>query len=977
MKITLGALGKKVTLITTAFVLALSSLMAVVPFIVSETAYAVGEVIVNPSSMGTWSEYTTTGGNVEFVVLSGSPLGVGAAKLTTTSDNNSRARLTTSQFSGTLLSSVTEATYRSYVESASNAAGSVSYSIQIDVDGDLTTTSDIVSLNHEPYWQDGLGNPEPVVQGVWQDWNVLDGKFWARNAGLGFMSDAGGPPLYSLSDILDIAPNSRVTDVSVYIGSYNPSYVTYVDDVSFNGFTFDFDPYVPTPTALPTKPTLNGEVIYDSISAVLPANYPSLGYAATSTSAFGDKITFGGTNRNLEDTAVTLSSWACENGQGWNTGNCVSTPGSTFSHDITLNIYNVADDGTVGSLLASRTQNFDIPYRPTADPTCTDTTRWRDANGICQTGYNHVVVFDTSGIVVPDTIIYSVAYDTSNYGTNPIGTAGAYDSLNVGLNTDASAPYVGTDTVPGELYWDSTYLGRSAGLATDSGWDTYRIAATFTADNVAPSVPTFTYSAVPSNTVKTSGSYTTEKDFKFNLSSDSDAVRYQLKYWNDIPGSSFKEASPWNPIDTSWSGHMTSLGIYEDWFTQGEGKHYFAFSACDAAGNCSAYSTPFVITYDKTIPDTVITGATVLGNTLSFEGSVSDIHLNYYYCYLTTNQTITVDGYTFTPGQEVRLNGNADSSRNGACNTTWAGGATSFTGVVGGFTIPGVPDGDYTINLVARDLAGNNNAGSPAQYVLTLDRTAPNVTVNPVADSTNTTPTITGTVDADAVSVKVSLDEGVTWNDAVIDGTTWTFAVTSPLAVRTHTVIAIATDAAGNTSSSDILTPQPYWTQFAVNEPPVVEEETTVQQGAGTPVPAPVVVAPQDTTPDAEIDTADDADSNVSAAGDSDSSNEVSTLSDQDNQKSWSLVNALLTAGIVLGSIMALVGAFGKKQDKDAKSKRVVGLITLVPAIGAAILFFAVEDLSAKMVWLNTWTILVTIIAVLQVALVAKARDNE
>lgn len=215
------------------------------PFILTQRA-AAATTVVSPINMGSWTPHTTASGTVEFVPIAGT-LGVGAAKLTTINDNDSRARLSTDQFSGTRLDAVKEASYSSFVESASNAVGSVSYSLMIDVDGNLATTTDRVSLNHEPYWQNGLGDPAPVVHSTWQQWDVADGKFWARNATLGFMSEAGGPPLYSLADILGIAPDAVVTDVSVYIGSYNPAYTTYVDEVSFNGVVADFEPATVAP----------------------------------------------------------------------------------------------------------------------------------------------------------------------------------------------------------------------------------------------------------------------------------------------------------------------------------------------------------------------------------------------------------------------------------------------------------------------------------------------------------------------------------------------------------------------------------------------------------------------------------------------------------------------------------------------------------------------------------------------------------
>lgn len=249
-------------------------------------------------------------------------------------------------------------------------------------------------------------------------------------------------------------------------------------------YTFGLPPYVPTTP--PTKPVVDGDVIFDSIPSVLPSNSTSVGYQATQTRELGDKITFDGTSRDLKHAAVTLSSWACETGGGTS---CVTTPGATFNHPITLNLYNVAGDGSVGTLIDSVTQTFAIPYRPSADPTCPGGTAWRDTNGSCFNGMNHVIVFDASGITVPDSIIYSVAYNTQTYGSPAVGVAGPYNSLNVSLIP--STPAVGADQNAGEVFWNSTYGGRTLGLNTYSGYAAHgNPAVMFTAQapNTAPTV---------------------------------------------------------------------------------------------------------------------------------------------------------------------------------------------------------------------------------------------------------------------------------------------------------------------------------------------------------------------------------------------------------------------------------------------------------------------------------------------------------
>lgn len=121
----------------------------------------------------------------------------------------------------------------------------------------------------------------------------------------------------------------------------------------------------------------------------------------------------------------------------------------------------------------------------------------------------------------------------------------------------------------------------------------------FTIDKTAPAVPTATFTATPSDKLIANNQYTNEEYFRFDLSSDSDVARYQLRYSKNIQGI---ERLIWSPSDLN--GYQKGMGVntYIDLFTKGEGKHSFSFSACDEAGNCSKFSDPFVVIYDKTPP---------------------------------------------------------------------------------------------------------------------------------------------------------------------------------------------------------------------------------------------------------------------------------------------------------------------------------------------------------------------------------------
>lgn len=213
----------------------------------------------------------------------------------------------------------------------------------------------------------------------------------------------------------------------------------------------------------------NAGVIYNSILSPLPPSSPSLGYQATSTSGFGDRIAFAGTERNLDSVSIVFTTWAYES--------TYQTVGTTagWNHNLNLNLYNVGGGGSVGSLVGAVTINELIPWRPEPSQECGGNAYSSD--GSCYNGYNFVVTFAFGGLLVPNEIIYEVQFDTQSYGVAPMGTPGPYNSLNVALSTEAAS--IGGNPDPGTLYWNSTYLGRNPGLAPDTGWGDYLTQAEF------------------------------------------------------------------------------------------------------------------------------------------------------------------------------------------------------------------------------------------------------------------------------------------------------------------------------------------------------------------------------------------------------------------------------------------------------------------------------------------------------------------
>lgn len=244
--------------------------------------------------------------------------------------------------------------------------------------------------------------------------------------------------------------------------------------------------------------------IYDTVPNPLPGNLPSVAFEATQAEEFGDRVQFAGTSRTLTTVVQGMSSWGCESGH-WYDGLCTTTAGATFAHPIKLNIYNVGPANAVGSLIASVTQTFAIPYRPSADNTnCTgaNTGKWyHAASATCFNGYANTITFNLIGlgIVVPNQVIYGIEYNTTHYGNPAIGESApcfsssggcGYDSLNV--LTTADPPTTGVNPAPSDAYYSSLTAenycdGGSGGTGTfrlDAGcWAGFKPTVTFNAAN--------------------------------------------------------------------------------------------------------------------------------------------------------------------------------------------------------------------------------------------------------------------------------------------------------------------------------------------------------------------------------------------------------------------------------------------------------------------------------------------------------------
>jgi hypothetical protein len=223
-------------------------------------------------------------------------------------------------------------------------------------------------------------------------------------------------------------------------------------------------------------------VVYDAVQSPLASSYPSYGFQARSTREFGDYVNLAGTNRVLNDVTATMVTWTYSSAaNGLGSPYCLANPTKCsltgWKHNFTLNIYAIGP-GTVGTrsvgpLLATVTQEKDIPWRaePTGAP-CTGTT-WLGPDSVCYNGFGFNLTFDMSSlnVVLPSDVVVGIAYNTMSHGYTPMGIDGPYTSLNVGARPGPAT--VGSDDSTDRLFQNSTH-GPFYGDGGAAGTGTFR-----------------------------------------------------------------------------------------------------------------------------------------------------------------------------------------------------------------------------------------------------------------------------------------------------------------------------------------------------------------------------------------------------------------------------------------------------------------------------------------------------------------------
>ncbi|NJN14069.1 MAG: hypothetical protein HC815_41845, partial [Richelia sp. RM1_1_1] len=290
----------------------------------------------------------------------------------------------------------------------------------------------------------------------------------------------------------------------------------------------------------------------------------------------------------------------------------------------------------------------------------------------------------------------------------------------------------------------------------------------------------------PGNTTNTD-SITSDPTINGTLT-DNGAIAEFTAGFDDADIANYVNVLPQRSANGNFSFDRTTLesiygGILPD------GNHTLHLLSKDASGNVS---NSFDLTFTL---DTVTTAPADLDLTATDDSGVSDSDN------ITNNSTPTITGNAEVEARVELLNngvkiGEAEADSNG----NWQ------------ITTNNLADGNYSITAIATDIAGNQNQ-SDVPLLLTIDTTADapiNLKLSPDSDSgisnsdnitKNTAPTIIGNA---AVAAIVEL-----FSDGVLVGTTtaspegnWEITVSNNLADGVREITAVATDIAGNQSTS-------------------------------------------------------------------------------------------------------------------------------------------------------------------------------
>lgn len=186
------------------------------------------------------------------------------------------------------------------------------------------------------------------------------------------------------------------------------------------------------------SPEITAGPLFNTIPSSLALSYSSLALPSQKTAGLGDFVRLRDGFQKAESVDVVLVNWA--KAEDWPEQAELNPEG--FVHPITISTYRKNTAGAL-ELIVETTSNVLIPWRPTTLPN----GKPYPHNGYAFTAR---IPFATP-IDLPQEVFVMVSYNIRSAGFKPLGVAGPYDVLNIGLSSGKAS--VGSDLDTKAVLW--------------------------------------------------------------------------------------------------------------------------------------------------------------------------------------------------------------------------------------------------------------------------------------------------------------------------------------------------------------------------------------------------------------------------------------------------------------------------------------------------------------------------------------------